>query len=457
MPPRTGSLEERLKARMEAERRRLGLAAKEVGGGLRDIGAGVTGAAREAPGVLRDVGAGLAGAASSIWDLEKRGLDILKKPFEGVPLKEYPETAVGGLRDIAAGGAKAVGETIKAVGEYTPIGEPRQAAQGTIAPTTQAPSVDATGLASYSAEQRAKIAREQEAVPPLGTAASGLRSPPPDQLASNTIYIPQTGETISEQDAANVLIDREERAAAIERMTPKEQEGGVLGQGRVFDPVTKQFVDAPSMSVAGAQVLGGTPGTGLRGGIYQATPAATSMADYAQQRAATNVLMQTGAGSTRQAQERVRREATRTEGLATQRRTAMEGQAEQARLNRESAEKVAQITASNRPEKEKNVELEKFYLEQATEKEFGYRQIDQVMKLPEIEKDRKGRPTQHLVWSKNGEKVVAISNRDYETFLEATPEDTIYMALTPNAQDAAEFKAQGIEFGIDAEGKVRRV
>ena len=53
----------------------------------------------------------------------------------------------------------------------------------------------------------------------------------------------------------------------------------------------------------------GAPAVGEGGrGIYQATPAATSMADFLKQKAVTNAVMRTGAGSTHEAQARVTRQ-----------------------------------------------------------------------------------------------------------------------------------------------------
>ena len=410
MPPRTGSLEERLKSRMEAERRRLGLAAKEAPGVVPDIGAGLAGAAKEAPGVVRDIGTGYARAFG-------KGVDILTKPLQGTPLKEYPKAIAGGLRDIAAGDAKAIGKTIKAIGEYTPIGEPRQAPMPP--PTTQAWSADAAGLASHSPERRAEILRQQEAPTPSETAASGLGNLPPEDIEK--------------------------------MMYP-----GVSGQGRVYDPATKQFVNAPSMAVAGAAGIGGAPATGLRGGIYQATPAATSMEDYAQQRAATNALMQTGAGSTKQEQQRAQQRAARTEGLATQRRASTEDRAEQARLDREMNIEIAQIGAGKKPSKKLGAEELQHLYEQQDTQEFTGRQIEAIMSI-EIPTDRRGNPTKRMVWSKNANGPVLISNREYEKFQVASQDESPYLPLNPDAQRAADYKARGIEFEIDAQARVRRI
>ena len=94
-------------------------------------------------------------------------------------------------------------------------------------------------------------------------------------------------------------------APAAQRVIPPLE--SAPAQGRVYNPSTGQYSNAPATQVAGSAILGGAAGQGGRG-IYVATPAATSMADFAQQKATTNAVMQTGAGSTRESQARVRRQ-----------------------------------------------------------------------------------------------------------------------------------------------------
>jgi len=98
-----------------------------------------------------------------------------------------------------------------------------------------------------------------------------------------------------------------EVAPAAQRVIPPLESAGQPAQGRVYNPSTGQYSNAPATQVAGSAILGGAAGQGGRG-IYVATPAATSMADFAQQKATTNAVMQTGAGSTRESQARVRRQ-----------------------------------------------------------------------------------------------------------------------------------------------------
>lgn len=135
----------------------------------------------------------------------------------------------------------------------------------------------------------------------------------PQTTEPGTIYVPQTGKVISEMDAYGALLQREENEAARAKILPQpypKDDPSFLGQGRVYDPATNQWKDASARAVSGSAVLGPgyTAGTGARGGIYTATPAATPMNVYAQQRGATNALMQTGIGSTREAQARVKRQ-----------------------------------------------------------------------------------------------------------------------------------------------------